>query len=37
MELKTEGIVFLALAWGVIFSLIGYCYFKVLTIKKDKS
>lgn len=37
MELKTEGIIFLSLAWSVIFSLIGYCYYKVLTIKKNKS
>ncbi len=36
MALKTEGIIFLAIAWGFIFTLAGYCYYKVLTIKKGK-
>jgi len=36
MGLKTEGIIFLVLAWGLIFTVLGYCYTKVLTIKKKR-
>ena len=34
--LKTEGIIFLTLAWGIIFFVAGYCYTKVFAVKKKK-
>lgn len=30
MGMTIEGWIFLILAWGVILSLIGYCFYKVL-------
>jgi hypothetical protein len=30
MRLTAEGIIFLTLAWGVIFTLVIYCFVKVL-------
>ncbi len=38
MGLKPEGIFFLVFAWGIIFSLIIFCFYKVLKgdSKKEK-
>lgn len=36
MELKTSGIIFLALAWGLIFSLITFCFYKVFKTEQKK-
>lgn len=37
MELKTEGLVFLIFAWSFIFCLLGFCYYKVLTIDQGNN
>lgn len=35
MGLQTEGIIFMALAWGVIGSVISFCYYKILTTHQN--
>jgi hypothetical protein len=37
MGLQTEGIIFLLLAWITILSILGYCYYKVLTDNNNKN
>lgn len=34
MGLNTSGIIFIALAWTVIFSLITFCFYKVFKTQK---
>ena len=36
MELNIGGIVFISLAWGVILSLIGFCFYKVFKTEQTK-
>jgi len=36
MGLTTSGIIFLFLAWGIIISLITFCYYKVFKTEKKK-
>lgn len=36
MELKTSGVIFIVLAWGIIFSLVSYCFYNVLKSEKNK-
>ncbi|MFH1525572.1 MAG: hypothetical protein ABIJ40_18990 [Bacteroidota bacterium] len=36
MILKTEGVIFLTMAWGFVLSLAGYFYYKVFYAKKRK-
>ncbi len=31
--MTTEGIIFMVMAWSIIFGLVGYCYYRVLTDK----
>ena len=33
--LTIEGLIFLILAWGSVFTLTGYCFYKVLTTGTD--
>jgi hypothetical protein len=37
MELTTEGIIFLASAWVIIFTLVIYCFSKVLKSERKKN
>jgi len=34
MGLTTNGIIFLVMAWGIILSLVTYCFYKVLKLRK---
>ncbi len=36
MGLTTSGIIFLSLAWGIILSLVTYCFYKVFRIEQKK-
>ncbi|BDQ02353.1 MAG: hypothetical protein KatS3mg036_0737 [Ignavibacterium sp.] len=36
MGMTTEGWIFLTLAWGVILTLISYCFYKVLKGNNSK-
>lgn len=36
MGLNTSGLIFIVFAFGIILSLIVFCFYKIFTIKKDK-
>lgn len=36
MGLTSEGIIFLSLAWGIIISLVTYCFYKVYRTEQKK-
>lgn len=36
MELKTSGIVFISVAWGIILLLVSYCFYNVFKSEKKK-
>lgn len=36
MGLTTSGIIFLSLAWGIIISLVTYCFYNVFRTEKNK-
>ncbi len=36
MKISIDGIVFLALAWGIIITLTVYCFYKVIKSERGK-
>lgn len=36
MGFTTNGIIFLVMAWGIILTLVTYCFYKVFRIEQKK-